>query len=217
MRKTSPKTSLSIALGISVLVHGLVLSVRNPDSGDGVSDRRPSVTVRVELVKQRAEASVGEHQRAPQVEQVVDVERNSPAVPVQKTARQETVPRSARTDESPDADIRADYADRGRAREYRDAGERADQLKRYVFQAINREKYYPFMARRRGREGLVKLNFIMHPDGKVTDIAVVQSSRFSVLDDAARQAVAAISPFKLAAQYLEAQHRYNVDIEFRLN
>ena len=73
------------------------------------------------------------------------------------------------------------------------------------------------MAKRRGNQGLVRLKFVMHPDGQVGDIAIVQSSRYALLDEAATRAVQSISPFRLAASYLDQVHRYDVDIEFRLN
>jgi TonB family protein len=113
--------------------------------------------------------------------------------------------------------IAADFSDISEEQQSRNAGERADQLGKYIHEAISRQKRYPYMARRMRREGLVRLNFVMHPDGQVTDIAIVQSSRFQALDTAARQAVQAISPFHLAAEYLQMQHDYNVDIDFRLN
>ena len=91
------------------------------------------------------------------------------------------------------------------------------QLLQLIYMEINKHKHYPYIAKRRGREGLVKLNFVMHPDGKVTDIAIVETSHFAVLDNAARHAVQAISPFRVAADYLDSYHRYDVNIDFRLN
>jgi TonB family protein len=92
-----------------------------------------------------------------------------------------------------------------------------NQLLKLIYLEINKHKHYPFMAKRRGKQGLVRLNFVMHPDGQVSDIAIVQSSRYALLDEAATRAVQSISPFRLAASYLDQVHRYDVDIEFRLN
>ena len=91
-----------------------------------------------------------------------------------------------------------------------------NQLLSLVYQEINRKKHYPYRAKRQRREGLVKLSFVLHPDGKVTDISVVESSQFSVLDRAAQKAVEDISPFMLAADYLSYQQAFNVDVDFRL-
>jgi protein TonB len=86
-----------------------------------------------------------------------------------------------------------------------------------LHQAIDSRKHYPVLARRQQREGTVRLQFVMRPDGVVSDIAVVESSRFELLDNAAKQAVAAISPFVLAANYISESRSFDVNIEFRLN
>ena len=91
-----------------------------------------------------------------------------------------------------------------------------NQFLQLVYQEISRHKLYPYMAKRQRREGLVKLNFVLHPDGQVTDVIIVQSSKFSVLDRAAQKAVEDISPFLLAADYLNYQQAFNVDVDFRL-
>lgn len=91
-----------------------------------------------------------------------------------------------------------------------------NQLLQLVYQEINRKKHYPYLAKRQRREGLVKLSFVLHPDGKVTDVSVIESSQFSVLDRAAQKAVEDISPFMLAADYLNYQQAFNVDVDFRL-
>lgn len=91
-----------------------------------------------------------------------------------------------------------------------------NQLLQLVYQEISRHKHYPYLARRQRREGLVKLNFIMHPDGRVTDVEVIESSRFSVLDRAAQRAVEDISPFMIAADYLSYQQTFDVNVDFRL-
>ena len=92
-----------------------------------------------------------------------------------------------------------------------------EQFVSLLHQAIDKHKRYPYQAQRQRREGLVKLQFVVHPNGQVTNVSVVQSSRFNALDDAARDAVNAISPFQLAANYIYEQHIYDVDIDFRLN
>ena len=93
----------------------------------------------------------------------------------------------------------------------------ASALLALLYSAINNQKHYPYTAIRQRREGLVNLTFTIHPDGLVTDIEIIKSSRFRALDKAAIHAVASISPFALAADYLEETHHYNVDIDFRLN
>lgn len=92
-----------------------------------------------------------------------------------------------------------------------------DALMLLVYQAISEHKHYPYMARRLGQQGKVTLNFVMHPDGQVTDVMVIESSRYSVLDRAAEEAVAAISPFAMAAEYLSYEKVFDIAVDFRLN
>ncbi|MFW2372532.1 MAG: energy transducer TonB [Gammaproteobacteria bacterium] len=92
-----------------------------------------------------------------------------------------------------------------------------DALLQLVYQAISEHKRYPYMARRLGQQGKVSLNFVMHPDGQVTDVVVIESSRYSVLDRAAEQAVVAISPFAKAAEYLSYEKVFDIAVDFRLN
>lgn len=97
---------------------------------------------------------------------------------------------------------------------------RAEQHRRLlelIYVEISKHKFYPYMAKRRGHQGMVKLNFVMHADGQVSDIAVTETSQYALLDDAARSAIRAISPFRVAGQYLQGEHRYDVNIDFRLN
>lgn len=53
----------------------------------------------------------------------------------------------------------------------------------------NKEPVYPLEAARRGEQGLVILLVHVAPDGTVAGIDIAQSSGFSRLDDAARNAV----------------------------
>ncbi len=55
--------------------------------------------------------------------------------------------------------------------------------------AINPSPEYPALARRRGYEGLVFLEVLVDRKGKVIDLKIAQSSGFTILDQAALQAV----------------------------
>ena len=73
------------------------------------------------------------------------------------------------------------------------------------------------MAVRQRREGLVKVNFMLHPDGRISHVSVVKSSRYRLLDSAALAAVENVSPFYIAQNYLSQTELFDVDIDFRLN
>lgn len=64
-----------------------------------------------------------------------------------------------------------------------------------VRQQIDQHKRYPLFARKKHIEGLVGLKFVISRDGSVKGIHVVQSSRYSVLDEAAVDAVKNANPF----------------------
>jgi len=209
--------AIVMALILSGLVHGIVLFYKQDDAGDAVSDQAASVTVQVELVASASQASNALEIDAQTTEEVVTVEQSAVAKRHKELIRQEVSSVMNEAQVVNEAEIVADYSDVQKSQQHQDAGKRAKQLRKYVYEAINREKHYPYIARKQRREGLVKLDFVMHPDGQVTDVLIIQSSRYTVLDKAAKQAVEAISPFHLAAKYLESQHHYIVGIDFRLN
>lgn len=97
------------------------------------------------------------------------------------------------------------------------SGERRVLLLSLLHNEINAHKKYPYMALRQRHEGLVKINFMLHPDGNISDISIVESSDYNLLDAAARLAVQNISPLHVAGNYLQQTELFNVDIEFRLN
>ena len=213
------KNTLFIALIFSGLVHGIVLFYKHDDVGDAVSDQTASVTVQVDLV---AKAEIVSNEQKVEVKvkaakEIVVVQKNADIKSNKDLINQQEPSVNHKPQIVAEADIVTDYSDVQISKKHNNEGERANKLRKYVYEAISRERYYPYIARKQRREGLVKLNFVMHPDGQVTDVLIVQSSRYSVLDEAAKQAVEAISPFELAAEYLNFQHDYIVDIDFRLN
>ena len=54
---------------------------------------------------------------------------------------------------------------------------------------------YPLQARRRGWNGQVEISFTITPDGNVSDLRIVTSSGFSVLDNEALAAIKRSAPF----------------------
>jgi len=82
--------------------------------------------------------------------------------------------------------------------------------------AVNPPPEYPAQARRRGYEGLVFLEVLVDRKGRVTDLKVVQSSGFPILDQAALQAVRhwLFKPAKKGNELIE--DRVRVPVRFRL-
>jgi len=61
--------------------------------------------------------------------------------------------------------------------------------------AVN--KHYPKLARRLGQEcENIVVTFTLHPDGKITDVAVKEKCQYDILNQAAVDQVKAASPFK---------------------
>lgn len=219
----SSNNAIYIALLLAVLVHAvLLLDNSEQDAGDVSTRQIAAVTINVSLVEPvPITRQASETQDVSSEQLVAEPVQSAPLpVPVQEKKWQEknrqTVDRQT-TDTPIEADVVSNYSEPQPERRQQQQGQRADELRKFVYEAINRQKNYPYMARRQHREGLVKLNFVMHPNGNVTDIAIVESSRFDILDKAAMQAVESISPFHLAAEYLTMQQHYDVGIDFRLN
>jgi len=83
--------------------------------------------------------------------------------------------------------------------------------------AIEAQKRYPAMARRLRREGRVVVRFVVHANGRISDIAVVEGSGTRVLDRAARRAVAAVGTFRPFPDELQAPRKtFRIAMRFRL-
>lgn len=81
---------------------------------------------------------------------------------------------------------------------------------------ISEHKQYPYMARRQRREGVARVEFVLHPDGSIDDAHLVNSSRTRSLDNAAIKAVESIEPFLFAKEYLQQPEAFQVDVVFNV-
>lgn len=64
-----------------------------------------------------------------------------------------------------------------------------------VWKRIEARKSYPLLARKRGREGRVTVDFVLGPGGRLLDARVGKSSGSEDLDQAALEAVRRAAPF----------------------
>ena len=95
--------------------------------------------------------------------------------------------------------------------------EEADRhLRNSVMELIARELTYPAIARRKGWQGIVKLELHIEADGSITDLQVDETSGYSILDKAALQCLQ-LASIPGAAQWLQG-HATNivVPVEYRL-
>lgn len=81
---------------------------------------------------------------------------------------------------------------------------------------ISSNKEYPYIAKRQRREGVATIAFVLHPDGKIENAHLINSSRTLALDRAALSAVKQIEPFNAAQNYLRQSKRFQVDVAFSL-
>ncbi len=82
---------------------------------------------------------------------------------------------------------------------------------------IARHRSYPRIARRLRQEGTVEVGFVVLADGRLTEIELVDSSGYELLDHAALQAVRGVRQFRPIPSEL-ARKRWNlsVPLNFRL-
>jgi TonB family protein len=81
---------------------------------------------------------------------------------------------------------------------------------RLIGNAIKKAKTYPALARRRGIEGTVYVSFRIGPEGEPSDITILKSSGFTILDAATVDVVKKAAPFP----YIE--NRIEVPVAYKL-
>jgi len=82
--------------------------------------------------------------------------------------------------------------------------------------AISAQQQYPESALRMEREGRVRLAFILHNNGTISNLRTIRPSGTESLDAAALRAVNAAVPFKGVGKYVDRAKEYQVDVVFEL-
>ncbi len=80
--------------------------------------------------------------------------------------------------------------------------------------AIATKQNYPDSALELKQSGTVQIRFLLYPDGHLEHITVIQSSGIISLDEAALNAVRAISPVKEVGKYLQKEDYFSVNVVF---
>jgi len=81
---------------------------------------------------------------------------------------------------------------------------------------ITRQLSYPAIARRKGWQGVVRLELHIEPDGRISDLQIDQTSGYAVLDKAALQSLQ-LANIPEAAQWLNGETvDIVVPVEYRL-
>ena len=76
-------------------------------------------------------------------------------------------------------------------------------LLRLLYEATNRNLIYPKMDQAFRVTGSVKIKFLVSPNGQLTHIAMIKSSGFGPFDDAALNAIHAMSPVRNVDLYVK--------------
>lgn len=85
-----------------------------------------------------------------------------------------------------------------------------------IRERINQVKHYPLMARKRGREGVVTLEFSIDMQGKLLDSKILLSSGTKSLDQSALNALASAAPFDPPPVELKTRQSFQLQILFTL-
>jgi protein TonB len=94
--------------------------------------------------------------------------------------------------------------------------EQDQHLRACVMNLITRQLTYPAIARRKGWQGVVKLELHIESDGRISDLHIDETSGYTVLDNAALQSLQPAS-VPDAAQWLQGKTRdIVVPVEYRL-
>jgi protein TonB len=91
------------------------------------------------------------------------------------------------------------------------------QYEQIIAARIKQHEEYPPIAKRRHWEGTTIVQLRVSPDGKVTDISVVEKSGYEILDEAAVRMIRKASPLPVPPEGLQGRDRtVLVPIKFRL-
>lgn len=97
-------------------------------------------------------------------------------------------------------------------------GSEETSFKSMVMQRIEKAKFYPGSARKRGYEGMVGVRFTVLPDGKVHELKIVRPCHCEILNKAACEAIEKAAPFSPRPKSMEdKQITMDIDLMYRLD
>lgn len=82
-----------------------------------------------------------------------------------------------------------------------------DQLLKLLHEAIFQKQIYPQEAILMHESGRVELGLVVHPDGTIDHVSVLKSSGYPIIDQAAKEAIEAISPLTAIKSYLHDEKK----------
>jgi protein TonB len=212
---------ISVTTFISLVLHAALMAVVLPmqevmqSTGAGINIELVSSTTvsnkrETEQAARKAVASKLQTRtdEAHQLKKVI-AKKKQQSDPVAETLAQSSAPES--TSESIDDDAGKNVLARSTNAAMHDIS-----IIELLHTRISERKQYPYMAKRQGREGVARVEFVLHPDGSINDTRLVHSSRTRTLDRAALEAVKGIEPFEPAKDYLYQPEAFQVDVVFNM-
>lgn len=91
-----------------------------------------------------------------------------------------------------------------------------DEFLQLLHHKIALQQNYPLSALENNQSGTVRIGFIIHPNGQMEKIVILNSSQIESIDQAAINAVKMISPIREAQHYLQKSQFLTVNVEFRI-
>lgn len=90
------------------------------------------------------------------------------------------------------------------------SGRAGNRILTSIWKRINRSKYYPPVAKRRGVEGAPRVTFAINKDGQVSWARLIDSCGKTVLDDAAVKTVHRAAPYPYYPSPITVAIRYSL-------
>ena len=208
-------------LGLSVAVHAAaLLALAQPENSIGASGRTLLLSV-----SDRSGESVSQPPAA--TENEMEVVADAPALQPQATQPviTDTAPAKQRPADQPVAQAQPETAvenrsDKSQSMQASSTTISREQQKQHlrasVMAFITRQLNYPAIARRKGWQGVVKLQLLIESDGHISDLHIEQTSGYALLDKAALSSLQ-LAHVPDAAQWLDGKAvSIVVPVEYRL-
>ena len=208
-------------LGLSVAVHAAaLLALAQPENSIGASGRTLSLSV-----SDRSGESVSQPPAA--TENEMEVVADAPALQPQATLPviTDTAPAKQRPADQPVAQAQPETAvenrsDKSQSMQASSTTISREQQKQHlrasVMAFITGQLNYPAIARRKGWQGVVKLQLLIESDGHISDLHIQQTSGYALLDKAALSSLQ-LAHVPDASQWLDGKAvSIVVPVEYRL-
>jgi len=186
----------------SVAVHGLLLAWLGSSASVPGTDGAASQLVQIELVAANHSAATSKTTAVIEPQTVAPTTTNLQAKVTHSTSATPVASNQTAIDTT-------DVASAGVADASSEASDRAGERQQLVVREhLERFKYYPASARRRGIAGDVEVAFYLRPDGMAEQVLVLASSGYDILDQAALETVSRAQPFPAAGGQYQFRLRF---------